>query len=74
MVDAKHEKAPPYQGWDWIACPICAKPFFVGWNHPADQKLYHHMRKGKAHNALRAHMTWPVNNGDKYYWETEIWP
>ena len=67
-------QSPPYEGWDWIACPICDKRFFVGFHHPADQKLYHHMRKGKAHRSVRANMTWPVNNGDPYYWEKEFWP
>ena len=41
---------------------------------PVEEVLDKRMRKGKAHRSLRADMTWPVNGGDSYYWETEFWP
>lgn len=43
---------------DSATCPICERTFYKGWYHPADQKLYHHMGRGKGHRSLRNGMEW----------------
>ena len=65
---------PPYEGWEHCECPICHKIFEVGWDHPADQKLFHHLKKGRAHRSQRANMLWPMNGGNMKWWERNWWP
>jgi hypothetical protein len=43
---------------DSAECPMCERKFRGGWYHPADQKLYDHMRHGKAHRSYSNNMPW----------------
>ena len=39
-------------------CPVCSKTFFQGYSHPASQKLWQHMGRGKGHRKTRQKMLW----------------
>ena len=71
---------PKYTGWDVATCPVCDREFNIGWHHPADQKLYHHMRNPGRYNSIKEHldilstMTWPLNGGNIKYWEEHWYP
>ena len=39
-------------------CPVCSKTFFLGYYHPASQKLWQHMGHGKGHRTIRHKMRW----------------
>jgi len=44
-------------------CPICGKQFHSGGYHPADQKLYHHMReKDECHRQRARRMNWKISS------------
>ena len=68
----------PYKGWDVTTCPVCYKSFVVGYHHPADQKLNHHMKtkqkNRKEHLDVYSTMRWPLNGGDIKLWEDKIHP
>ena len=58
---------PPYEAHFRAECPVCGKEFRVGYHHPADQKLWHHMRSFRPRSAhrqqsldllVREHMQW----------------
>lgn len=46
-----------------MTCPLCDLTFKSGYRVQADQKLYSHMSKGKAHRRKRKKMDW-----DKRHW------
>jgi len=49
-------------------CPICGKTFERGYYHPANQKLYCHMRNGgKAHRRRAREMNWNMHNWASIY-------
>ena len=39
-------------------CPLCSKTFFKGLYHPASQKLWQHMGRGKMHRKKRQILSW----------------
>jgi len=58
------------RNWHWMEdisnrkaeCPTCNRIFHCGWFHPADQKLYDHMRNGKAHRSHSDQIPWDTRN------------